>query len=141
MSQVDFYVVSAPEAVERLHTACRLADKAWRRGHRVFIQTASGAEASELDRLLWTFRDESFVPHALATGHADASEPILIGDGREPAGDVDVLINLARDVPLCAGRSARIAEVIGANPAERAAGRVRYRQYRERGYPINSHTI
>ena len=141
MAQVDFYIVSSSEERRRLETVCRLADKARRLGHRVFIHTESGAQASEVDQLLWTFREDSFVPHALAVDSDHEADPILIGNGAEPEGQVDVLINLTRDVPLCAERCERIAEVVGGAESSRAAGRQRFRSYRERGHELNSHTL
>ncbi|MEZ5578324.1 MAG: DNA polymerase III subunit chi [Candidatus Competibacteraceae bacterium] len=44
-------------------SACRLADKAYGLGHTVYLFTASEARAAALDDLLWTFRQDSFVPH------------------------------------------------------------------------------
>ena len=49
LSKVDFYVVSRPEPAVALATACRLADKAFRLGHRVFINAASREQAVTLD--------------------------------------------------------------------------------------------
>lgn len=141
MAQVDFYIVSSPEEKHRRETVCRLADKARRLGHRVFIHTESDAQARELDQLLWTFREDSFVPHALAAESNDDSDRILIGAGTEPAGPVDVLINLTRDVPLCAEHCQRIAEVVGGGEASRAEGRQRFRRYREHGHQMKSHAL
>ena len=142
MSQVDFYIVSRPGTDAILSTACRLADKAFRLRKRVFINTASRDQAAELDRLLWTFRDDSFVPHCVAgTGSDDPDDPVRIGAGAAPERPVDVLINLAETVPLWAGHSLRIAEIVGADPESRAAGRTRYRRYRDEGYELASHPL
>ena len=40
MTRVGFYVVQAAESGQRLHVAARLADKAYARGHRVYINAA-----------------------------------------------------------------------------------------------------
>lgn len=64
--RVDFYVLAGPKPAARLRFACRLAEKAYRLDHRVHLQTGSAAEAEQLDELLWTFRQGSFVPHELA---------------------------------------------------------------------------
>ena len=140
--QVDFYILesSAPGDVQRV--ACRLADKAWQLGHRVFIHTDSTDAARKMDELLWTFRQDSFVPHAVAGSSADGgSEPVLVGDGCAPTDTRDVLINLTDDVPLFIEGSARIAEIIGGDPAARNLGRARYRAYRDRGYDIKQHNL
>ena len=141
MSKVDFYIVSRPEPAAPLSTACRIADKAFRLGHRVFINAESPEQALELDRLLWTFRDDSFVPHCRAGPGSDPADPVRIGCGGVPDTPFDVLINLGTDVPLGAEDSARIAEIVGADPQSRAAGRRRYRHYRDAGCKLDSHSL
>lgn len=141
MTRVDFYILSRDEPDARLSTACRLADKAFRLGHRVFIHTASQEEAQELDRLLWTFRDDSFVPHSLAGDGSGPDDPVRIGAGPAPDPAPGVLINLAGTIPSWAEGSMRIAEVVGADPAGRAAGRERYRRYRDKGCALASHRL
>ena len=138
--QVDFYVLRAldEEGVRRF--ACRLAEKAWRAGNRVWIQAASAEMARALDAELWTFREESFVPHALA-GPGAHDTPVVIGHRDDPEHDPEVLINLGASVPLCASRAGRIAELVGADEASRSAGRERFRSYRARGCEPRSHTI
>ena len=139
--QVDFYLLETAGADGVARTACRLAEKAWRLGHRVFVHTESVEHARRLDALLWTFRQDSFVPHAIAHGSATGGEPIVIGDGREPDGTVDVLINLTDHVPLCAEHSGRVAEIVAADNEARAAGRARYRRYLDAGHPIKTHRL
>jgi len=143
--QVDFYILEAAAAHERLRTACRLAEKAWQKGHRVFIHTDSNETARSLDDMLWTYRQDSFVPHALYGDRlkvdAESSEPVLVGDGTIQPADIDVLINLTETVPAFADKSVRVAEIVGGGEAARRAGRIRYRDYRDRGIPIQQHDL
>jgi DNA polymerase-3 subunit chi len=141
MTRVDFYVVSRSEPDAVLSTACRLAEKAFHLKNRVFINAASRDQAVALDQLLWTFRDDSFVPHGRAGAGSDRDDPVSIGSGETPDAPFDVLINLGDDVPLWAKESPRIAEIVGADPQSRAAGRKRYRHYRDEGYEPGSHTL
>lgn len=141
MTRVDFYVVSrsGPDAV--LSTACRLTEKAFRLKNRIFINAASRDQAMALDRLLWTFRDDSFIPHCRAGADSDRDDPVRIGCGEAPDAPFDVLINLGGDVPLGSRESPRIAEIVGTDPQSRAAGRKRYRHYRDEGCELGSHTL
>jgi len=142
MTKVDFYILEETQPQQRLRFACRLAEKAWQQGHHVYIHTADAAESQRMDELLWTFRDGSFVPHQVVDGQAlDESTPIHIGHGEEPAHHDTVLINLADAVPLFFSRFERVAEVIGGDETLRAHGRERFRFYKERGYPLDHHTI
>jgi DNA polymerase-3 subunit chi len=141
MTQVDFYLskLNAPQG--RWTLACRLAEKAYGQGRRVYLHTDSEAEAQYLDRLLWTFHDRSFVPHGLA-GRSDPEQtPVLIGHGREAGDEHDVLINLATQVPAFFSRFERVAEPLDQDPSGLDAGRARFRFYRDRGYPLQHHEL
>ncbi len=139
--RIDFYILSdeSPNARERL--CCRLAEKAWKLGHSVYLHAGSEAEASALDELLWTFRDGSFVPHGLSAEAVKPAPPVLIGAGAAPAAGADVLIHLCADVPEFYARFQRIAEIVAAPAPDRAAGRERFRFYRERGHQPQSHNL
>lgn len=143
--QVDFYILDAAAEQERFRTACRLAEKAWQKGHRVFIHTASTETAKHIDDMLWTYRQDSFVPHALFRERSEAStedcEPVLVGDGTAEPVDLDVLINLSESVPPFAASSARVAEIVSGDESARRAGRARYRDYRDRGITIHQHNL
>jgi DNA polymerase-3 subunit chi len=141
MTRVDFYVLAASSRGDRYTLACRLAEKAWQQGHRVYLHTASEAESKHLDRLLWTFRDGSFLPHALLQEADTALNPILIGNDATAGTEHDVLVNLSPEVPDFFSRFERVVEPLDNSAGIRAAGRDRYRFYRDRGYPLNNHEI
>ena len=141
MERVDFYIIDEGEDYERWRFACRLTEKAWARGHRVYLHAGSPSEARAIDDWLWTFRQESFVPHDLATDPGAEASPVRIGSGSPPPGDLEVVINLAPDAITFGGRCRRLAEVIGPGDDERQAGRERYRQYRRLGLTVHSHSV
>lgn len=141
MTRVDFYILEQQHAEARQRFACRLAEKAWRQGHRVYIHTDGIAQSHRLDELLWSYRVESFVPHALDDDAAADAAPVHIGHGDEPQHHDDLLINLTPDVPLFFSRFDRVIELVGQQEESRRQGRERFRFYRERGYPLANHTI
>ena len=142
--QVDFYLrpETSPDALE--HFACRLVETVWQRGHQVLVVATSESAARRLDDLLWTFRDESFVPHR-RIGAGDpavtetVSEPVIVTTPGRWQGALDVLVNLTPSVPEEAARAARIAEIVPAGGAGRDTGRRRYREYRDRGFELRTH--
>lgn len=142
MVRVDFYILPAsdPDAPQRF--ACRLAEKAWEKGHRVFIHTTTPLLAQQMDELLWTYRQDSFLPHGLYTeGEEEAVLPVLVGAEVVPTGTLDVLINLAATVPSWFDRCNRVAEVVGGTEEARTSARERYRFYRSRGCSPLSHDL
>ncbi len=139
MTRVGFYIVenTDPDSPSRL--ALRLAEKAHRRGHRIFVNCENEAQARELDVQLWTFRSTSFIPHALISERED--EQVCLAWGQEPALHDDLLINLQSHVPTFVGRFHRVAELVNRQPERLEALRVSWRHYRERGYALEEHRL
>ncbi|MEJ6540271.1 MAG: DNA polymerase III subunit chi [Halioglobus sp.] len=139
MTLVGFYVVQTSDSGQRLRVAARLADKAFQRGHRIFIHATDEAQATELNELLWSFRPASFLPHGL---HGqEHSESIAIGWGQEPDNHNDLLINLQLEIPSFFSRFARVAEVVTQEPDSLAALRKSWTFYKERGYQLEKHDL
>ncbi len=139
MTRVGFYVVQAAGLDQRLQVAARLADKAFSQGHRIFINAADREQARSLDELLWSFRPDSFLPHALAG--EENGEPVIIGWGQDPGDHSDLLINLQLEPPPFFARFGRVAEVVTQDPASLEALRNAWRMYRERGYQLEKHDL
>jgi DNA polymerase-3 subunit chi len=135
MTRVDFYVPAT--GGDPLAVTCRLVHKAYDGRQRVRVQARDAAQAARLDELLWTFRQDSFIPHALAGTAEAGAAPVLI-DHRdvEPDPPYQLLINLADDVPGIFSRFERVIEVVDPDPGHVTLARERWRFYRERGYPI-----
>lgn len=94
-----------------------------------------------MDRLLWTYWENSFVPHGVLGRDDAALNPILIGDGEKARDEHGVLVNLSPAVPTFFGRFERLVECVDHDANVRRDGRERFRYYREHGYPLETHTI
>jgi DNA polymerase-3 subunit chi len=141
MTRIDFYTLAEDSAGDRLLLACRLIQRAHAEGLRVFVAAPDDQTARALDRLLWTFRDDSFLPHGLA-GETDADlTPVLIGIGTAPGAPGQVLVNLGVEVPATLDHYERLLEPIDRDPEVRAAGRRRYAHYKGQGYPLRHHEV
>ena len=139
MTQVDFYILDGNGPRGRALFACRLADKVAGMGHKVFVQTESEGAARELDDLMWTYSDRSFLPHSLAG--ADPEAKVHIGHGTEPGEGFHLLINLSAEVPGFFSRFERVAEVVDGDETRKAQGRERFRFYKDRGYPLKTNNL
>ncbi len=139
MTEVGFHT----QVGEPLGYACRLLRKALQQGAQVAV-TGPAAALQQLDALLWTFDSFAFVPHALLReGEAVAPRlrrtPIwLVLPGAE-APTHDVLVHLGGDAPEGFGSFRRIVEIVGTDAGEVQAARRRWRDYKERGYPVEHH--
>ncbi|NCF72700.1 MAG: DNA polymerase III subunit chi [Gammaproteobacteria bacterium] len=139
MAQVDFYVLERVDEHARDMLACKLAEKAWRLENTIHIHAMTRADAERLDKLLWTFRDGSFVPHEMAGG--DTGAPVTIGYGSAAVESRDLLITLCDDIPPFAESFPRVAELVTSDETCRAKSRHRYAAYRDQGHTMNTHKI
>lgn len=139
MTRIDFYLL--PEDDRKSLAACRLAHKAFRLGHRIYIFAPNATESGQLDQLLWTFNPGSFVPHKINDGSAADDMPVLIGHEAPPESFKDVLISLTPQVPEFFERFERVAELVAADDTEKASARERFRFYRERGCDVQTHNL
>ncbi len=140
-TRVDFYVTESTAPRDRLRTACRVVEKAYLAGHTVLVWHTDVEELRELDELLWTFGDGTFVPHEAITPSGFATAPVLLASTPTAPGQFDVLVNLAPDVPACIDCARRIAEFIDGDPVRRQAGRARFRAYKDRGWQPTTHNL
>ena len=141
MTQVDFYILKNPKNDRsREIFVCKLIDKAFSLGKNVFIRTHDEEQAKRLNDQLWTFRQNSFIPHELATaGENNPSCPVIISSTTEPGDDHDVLVNLGNDIPQYFSKFERVAEIVDEN--NRDLARQHFSWYRDRGYDLQHHEI
>lgn len=140
MARIDFYVLPGAKPKGRPLLACRLTEKALAQGHKVFIHTGSREQSMLLDELLWTYKDISFVPHAVDRIHAD--EPVLVSHTTDHVPEhTSVLINLGPGVPGDLERFERVTELVDQTDEVKQEARTRFRRYREQGYSPETHNL
>ncbi len=145
MTRIDFYVTDESHPDSAIRIACRIAEKAYYQKLPIHIHTGSPQQAETLDQLLWRFRNESFLPHELNDNREVTlpagleTPPITIGSKEPQHQEIEVVINLAEEVPLFFSRHNRLAEIIDGNG--KVAGRTRYKFYKDRGYELNTHHL
>jgi DNA polymerase III subunit chi len=55
-----------------------LVEKTLERGWRAVIQAGSAERVEALDTLLWTYRDDSFLPHGVASTGQASDHPVVL---------------------------------------------------------------
>jgi DNA polymerase-3 subunit chi len=66
---------------------------------------------------------------------------IMLGAEPAPQSHRDLLINLMETMPAQIELYARIAEIVDTDPERKRTARERYKQYREHGCTLESHTL
>jgi len=135
MTEILFYHLQR-HPLERVLPA--LVEKSLERGWRVVVQAASEERVEALDAHLWTFRDDSFLPHGTWREAEAAEQPVLltVHDGNPNGAAVRFLLDGA-PVPADAGDYERIVLLIDGNdPDAVAAARERWREGRAKGFEV-----
>ncbi|KKC39679.1 DNA polymerase III subunit chi [Devosia epidermidihirudinis] len=110
----------------------QLLEKTLERGWRAVVEAGSIERAEALDAELWTWRDESFLPHGLAGTDTDAHQPILITTGTENPNGAAVRFFIDRAVPQSAEGYERVVYMFsGHDPDAVAEARLAWRALRE----------
>ena len=139
--RVDFYLLSDDQPNAQWLVACRLLEKAYLKGHRVFVHCTNQQEAELLDELLWTFKDDSFIPHNLQGEGPEPPPPIHIGYSKEPRGFNDILLNDSKQIPPFYTKFKRVIELVMNNEEAKEQSRLHYKEYRAQGCELFTHPI
>ena len=91
--QVDFYHLTA-QPLDRVLP--QIAEKVLATGARLLVVVADDDERVRLDRHLWTYSPEGFLPHAQLGAGDDAAQPVLLAPDLNAA-------NGAKNVALADG--------------------------------------
>src|ERR1700733_13078436 len=121
MPKIDFYILTEGDIKDCLAVACRLIEKAYRNRHRIYIHMATQPEANQLDEVLWTYRDDSFIPHNLYGDGPSPAPPVQIGFNQTPEKHRDILMNCDSQIPVFYAQFNRILELVPNNIELQAA--------------------
>ena len=135
MTEILFYHLQHQPLERVLPT---LLEKSLERGWRVVVQTASEERAEALDAHLWTFRDDSFLPHGTWREGEAREQPILLTlhDDNPNGARVRFLIDGA-PLPADVAAYERIVLIFnGEDPDAVDAARARWSEAKQNGFAV-----
>lgn len=141
MARADFYLLNQTEPEARYTTVCRLTEKAYQRGHKVFIYATDQNEAHLIDEMLWQFKAESFVPHHLLGEGPGTAPAVQVGYADQRPRHRDIVVNLTKTKLAFGQEFQRVLEIVSGNDTDREQGRENYKSYRAQGYSLKHHEI
>jgi DNA polymerase-3 subunit chi len=136
VAEIGFYHLRATPLERALP---RLLAQASTRGYRIVVRAASPERIEQLNALLWTYDDASFLPHGSARDGNAASQPIWLTDRVENpnAATMLVLVDGVEAEPGDLASFARCAELFDGNDAAAVeAARERWRRAKEAGHTL-----
>ncbi len=140
MPRVDFYILPDENQKELQNFACRLAEKAYQQGNRILIKTDNADESRMIDDLLWLFKKDNFLPHAVSGTMNSEEQAILISHEAEATDDFQLLINISSTIAEN-NQFEQIAEILNQEPARKQIGRQHYKFYKDSGFELQHHEI
>jgi DNA polymerase-3 subunit chi len=135
MTEVLFYHLQG-QSLERVLPS--LLQRSLDRGWRVVVQAASEERVEALDAHLWTFRDDSFLPHGTWREPDPAAQPVLltVHDDNPNAANVRFLIEGA-EMPADAAAYERLVLMFdGEDEDAVAAARRRWAEAKAAGFDV-----
>jgi DNA polymerase-3 subunit chi len=133
MTEVLFYHLLR-QPLERVLPS--LLERSLERGWRVVVQSSSDERVDALDAHLWTYRDDSFLPHGTAREAETAEQPILLttADHNPNGAQVRFLVDGA-PVPADAAQYQRIVLIFdGEDDDAVAAARACWTDVKAQGF-------
>ncbi len=142
MPEASFYILPTNTLSERYLFACKLIEKAYRNGQFCYVYTDSLQQSQQLDDQLWTFRENSFIPHQIYQDSTpDYEKTILIGTKAAPEQWQKLIFNLSSKYPDNLEKTERVLEILDKNEELKHAGRHRFRQYTQNGFNMTTHNM
>ena len=115
-----------------------LLEKTLARGWRAQVRAGSNDRIEHLDGWLWTWRDDSFLPHGLASEPMAARQPVLLGTGAENLNEAHALFLIdGAEPPELAGYSRCVLLFDGRDEAAVAQARGRWRDFKRLGLAVS----
>jgi len=135
MTEVLFYHLKGQTPEQVLPT---LLQKSLDRGWRVVVQASSEERVEALDAHLWTWRDESFLPHGTWRDAEASQQPIVltVSDHNPNGATVRFLVDGAL-MPADASAYARVVLLFdGEDPDALDAARARWAEAKSAGFEV-----
>jgi len=139
---IDFYIIRETSQQGRFSFCCALIEKIYLHQRKIYVYCDEPYQASELDNILWTYKDISFIPHCLSGSQPLADSPVQIGHTPPPEIFNDILINLSlasAEIPGFYRQFERIIEIVHQDDKTKELLRLRYQNYRAQQCAIKTH--
>jgi DNA polymerase-3 subunit chi len=137
MIETRFYLLQRRTTDEALPG---LLEQALRENLRVVVQSPDRQWIEALDERLWTYSDESFLPHGLARDGDPGSQPVFLTTEADSPNEaaLRILVGGARAAPLLEAPPAGCQRLVilfeGADEEARAAARAQWAELKAAGH-------
>tara|TARA_B100001245_G_scaffold82494_1_gene59246 strand:+ start:411 stop:845 length:435 start_codon:yes stop_codon:yes gene_type:complete len=133
-----FYILNKAEDLKI--SVCKIIKEYYKKKYKIFVSSRSDNLVNELNNLLWTFEQISFIPHC-TTKNYDKNSPILLsGKDSFPKTinlkEYDVWLNLDDEMEENYTDFEIILEIVSQNEEERILSRKKYLNYQKNNFEV-----
>jgi DNA polymerase III subunit chi len=134
LAEIGFYHLSSTPLERALP---KLLERARAAGHPIVVRCASAERVAQLDALLWTYEEASFLPHGSARDGDGARQPIWLTDRDDNPNQATMLVLIDGVEAGDLSSFARSADMFdGTSEAAVEEARSRWRRAREAGHSL-----
>lgn len=145
MPRIDLYLLKEATFSEQISFCCRLTEKATDKHSLVHIQTVDSIQSGALNDALWTFKPESFIPHATGQNVSKEDTPPVIIDPQPLSISLQrndsLLILLQKSLPDEFGQFSRLCLIIPNIEVEIQDARNLYKQLKKLSHEVHIHDL
>jgi len=115
-----------------------LLERSLARGWRAAVQAASKERVEALNTLLWTYREDSFLPHGTASDGTPAAQPVYLTDEEDNPNEAAVRFLVDGAMLADASAYTRVVHLLdGRDPDAVAQARAVWTAAKEQGYAVS----
>ncbi|MDP1835671.1 MAG: DNA polymerase III subunit chi [Chlamydiales bacterium] len=124
------------DAKQKVSCVCTLVHRFFQQAQRQLIAVPNQQVADYIDKLIWRFPKEGFVPHAVSSEPLQAA--VVITTSNENVNNAGIVINLCPSVTLLGPLVAQIHELYDTtDPAKEELSRQRKAEYEQQGLTVS----
>jgi DNA polymerase III subunit chi len=133
MTEIHFYHLTRSNLDQLLP---ELLEKTLARGWRAVVLAESDEKVEALNRQLWLYRADSFLPHGSAKDGSSSEQPIWLTSSDERPNQADVLFLLDGMRSAKLAEYQRVCEIFSDDETALSSARERWQHYTTAGYQL-----
>ena len=136
MTDISFYQVmnATPASVDA--TLPALLNKALQSGKNVVVKCPSVERMERLDEALWTFKEDSFLPHGTQADKFAEKQPIYLTTEDENPNGAEILVVISGATSADFSSYERVMDMFEASDIQKQNARKRWKDLKSKGYPL-----
>jgi DNA polymerase IIIc chi subunit len=132
---VNFYKLQNENFIK---TICQLVEKAYETNYRVLIKTNDSQIEADINRILWTYSQKTFIPHGSSIDPLPNIQPVYISTGPENPNNANLKIFID-SFDVCEENFEKLLYIFSDNSLNTENSKKLYDKYIDNGLKVSYH--